>query len=428
MSKFLSILVASCFISGVSLAESDLQKVLVVYKDNSVRGLQTLSNQNRNQLLRQVTAENEAKLFAGRFGVLNKGESLWILNSTILSVSEAESKRIGTLSFVNQVIPLGRPVQILRSVEFEASNELDLFTYGLIKIGVPQVRAQYVGLEGRGVRVGVIDTGITQRHPDLTDRIVAFRDFINPNNKLAMDDHGHGTHVAGTIAGGSSSGRSIGVAPGADLIVAKGFNSRGNSEDSELLKALQWMVDPDDNPETDDGAHIISNSWNMGVRVGTLEPESEPFCQIIIRLKEFGVLPVFAAGNDGPRENSITPPGACPESLTVGATNSSDGMADFSSRGPVRWKNQTVEKPDVTAPGVGVYSADLGARYRTRSGTSMATPHVAGALAVMKQLYPELGPDELSDLLRESSDSFGRTGYHPGFGLGRIDLLKAVTE
>lgn len=423
----LKVLVSFFVLCSFAQAADSASLYLVVYKEQDAQKVRSLKGQNLNRYLRQQTKAHENFLFSRlRLNVLRKN-SLWILNSTIVGLPTQQAAMLRQASNVSFVLPLGRTYQILPPQNFTSDRDLTQeFTYGLIKIGMPEVRARYVGLEGRGVRVGVIDTGITLNHPDFAGRIIQFRDFVS-KRPLAYDDHGHGTHVAGTVAGSNTSGRLIGVAPGAQLIIAKSFNVRGNTIDADLLLSMQWMADPDENPETDDGAHIVNNSWNTEQKTSDRDPDSDPFCAIIPRLKALNVLPVFAAGNDGPRENTITPPAACPDSLSVGSTDQEDKVSDFSSRGPVKWKSGTVSKPDLSAPGKGVYSADLGGRYRTRSGTSMAAPHVAGALAVLKQARPELSVNQLEALVKASVRDLGTPGYDHHYGHGRLDLMKGLS-
>lgn len=398
---------------------------LIVYKEQNLKKLQSLKGKNLNQYLRNQTRVNERQLFSNSRAQISDKKSLWILNATLIRASSSQAQTFYQFSNVAGILPMGKTIRLSVGNFEPLAKDNSLYTYGLVKIGLPQLRTQYVGLEGRGVRVGVIDTGILLRHPDFENRIIKFRDFVN-SRPLAYDDHGHGTHVAGTVAGSNKSGRWIGVAPGAELIIAKSFNSRGNTVDADLLLSLQWMADPDNNPETDDGAHIVNNSWNTEEPTLKRDPALDPFCAIIPRLKALNVLPVFAAGNDGPRENTLTPPAACPDSLSVGATDQDDRIADFSSRGPVKWVNQMVNKPDLSAPGKGVNSADLGSQYRTRSGTSMASPHVAGALAIFKQLRPDLNASQLESLIKLSVQDLGPTGFDYQYGFGRLDLMKGI--
>lgn len=427
--EFMKFLMAAVFLLSTGVyAQDSTSRYLVIYKEQNPTQLRSLRSLKLQKYLKQQTALNERFLLNSIMSskAVRSKNSLWILNSTIIQLNDQELRSVSESNLVRKVFKLGRRAQIVQSQsDFSILNTKD-FTYGLIKILVPEVRTRYVGLDGRGIKVGIIDTGLDETHPDMKGRMIAFRDFINPGNKSPIDDNGHGTHVAGTIAGGSSSGRSIGVAPGAELVIAKGFNSRGNSEDAQLLLALQWMADPDGNTETKDHVDIVSNSWNAYGELKKLTPESDPFCAVLNRLRAMDVIPVFAAGNDGPRADTIIVPGACPDSLTVGATDSRDSVASFSSRGPVNWKNQVVQKPDLSAPGAGILSAESGGGYSTKSGTSMATPHVAGALAVLMQNLDAANRPTAESKLKKSVNDLGQTGFDYGYGLGRINLLQAM--
>src|SRR5690606_11996836 len=126
--------------------------------------------------------------------------------------------------------------------------------WGLKHIGIEKLRKEFPTITGKNIRVGIIDTGIQSRHPELKDKLEVFKDFIN-RMELPYDDHGHGTHVAGTIAGNE-----VGLAPGSRLIVAKGLAGDGSATDADLLSAMQWMFDPDGDPKTPDQPQVVSNS------------------------------------------------------------------------------------------------------------------------------------------------------------------------
>jgi len=275
--------------------------------------------------------------------------------------------------------------------------------WGLARIGLPKIRAEFPHLDGTGVRVGILDTGIQSRHPELGNTAgVVFRDFVN-NLPLPYDDHGHGTHVAGTIAGART-----GLAPKAALVVGKIFTAGGAGTDSAILKGMQWIFDPDGNPETNDFPRLVSNSWG-----GDLDTEGvidvadlAPYHHAIEAWIQGGIMPVFAAGNSGRAPNGF--PGGLPEALAVGAYDAQDQIAEFSSRGPNLWRVGqwvvTVLKPDISAPGVKITSAFPGNKYATWSGTSMATPHVAGAIALAVQASPKLNYAQMKALLLRTAE------------------------
>jgi serine protease AprX len=346
--------------------------------------------------------------------VLKSSRTLWIANSSLASLTAKEKETLLLDKRVRAVMKAGR------------KGQLTNYTYGLKRIKIPELRAKFFGLDGAFVRLGVIDTGVDARHPDLFGRIVAYKDYIDARITSPRDDHGHGTHVAGTMAGAVSATQSIGVAPRAELLVAKTFDSNGSSKDSNMLLAIQWLADPDQDPATNDFPRAINSSWNVDGDITKIDYAAEPFCIAITKLKSMGVASVVAAGNDGPRKSSIKIPGACPDAITVAATDDRDAITDFSSRGPAVWANDTVAKPDIAAPGKGVNSADRGGGYRTRSGTSMASPHVAGFLGLYFQREPGKSVDEAVSNLRTTATDLGPAGTDASSGAGLLNTLKSI--
>ncbi|MCB0404605.1 MAG: S8 family serine peptidase [Bdellovibrionales bacterium] len=306
------------------------------------------------------------------------------------------------------------------------TSEVPQTPWGLKAIGLDKIREQYPQLDGSGVRVGILDTGIQSRHPEFLRGnrhvSVVFKDFLNPL-VFPYDDHGHGTHVAGTIAGVN-----VGIAPSASLIVGKVFTAGGSGSDSSLLEAMQWAYDPDGDPETPDFPQLVSNSWGAGISSpGPVAIEQfAPYRRAVQAWIHGGIFPVFAAGNSGGVPNGI--PGGLPESLAVGAVQSDGALADFSSRGPNLWNMGTwvlsLMKPDVSAPGVEVTSAFPGNEYATWSGTSMATPHVSGLLTLMLQANPRLTFAKAKAILLATSQKKLDLGY----GYGIVDGYEAVRQ
>ncbi|NUR97309.1 MAG: S8 family peptidase, partial [Kribbellaceae bacterium] len=286
------------------------------------------------------------------------------------------------------------------------------------QIGAPDVWQG--GNTGQGVDVAVLDTGIDAAHPDFGGRIVASQSFV-PGEDVT-DRNGHGTHVASTIAGtgAASGGKEQGVAPGAGLHIGKVLGDDGSGQDSWILAGMEWAA-------RDQHAKVISMSLGSGPTDG-----SDPMSQAVNTLSaETGALFVIAAGNSGPDPYSVSAPGAADAALTVGAVDGNDRLAPFSSRGP-RLGDSGL-KPDLTAPGVDVlaarsqYSPEGEGSYIAMSGTSMATPHVAGAAALLAHEHPDWTGRQLKDALVSSTKT--TTQYSPyAAGTGRLDVAAAVRD
>ncbi|MFD1146320.1 S8 family serine peptidase [Saccharothrix hoggarensis] len=281
------------------------------------------------------------------------------------------------------------------------------------QIGAPA--AWQAGHTGKGVKVAVLDTGVDGAHPDLVGREVAERNFTEDPD--TTDEVGHGTHVAATVA--SSGPKYRGVAPDAQILDGKVCVVNGCAE-SWILDGMQWAADQ--------GADVVNLSLG-----GTDRPGLDPLEQAVNTLSEStGTLFVIAAGNSG-RPGSVGSPGSADAALTVGAVNRDDSIAPFSSRGP-RVGDGAV-KPDVTAPGVGIVAAKssagrigdpVGDAHVSISGTSMATPHVAGAAALLVQQHPEwTGAQVKATLMASAKINPALTAFDQG--AGRVDLGKAIT-
>lgn len=288
------------------------------------------------------------------------------------------------------------------------------------QIGAPTAWA--AGYTGKGVKIAVLDTGVDTTHPDLKNQVIESKNFTTAAD--ATDHFGHGTHVASIAAGtgAESGGKYKGVAPDAEILNGKVLDDSGSGDDSGILAGMEWAAQ--------EGADIVNLSLG-----GYDTPEVDPLEAEVNKLStEKGILFAIAAGNDGPQ--SIGSPGSADDALTVGAVDKSDKLADFSSTGP-RTGDGAI-KPDVTAPGVDITAAaakgsvidqEVGENpdgYLTISGTSMATPHVAGAAAILKQEHPDWGYAELKGALTGSAKGGDYTPFQQGSG--RIAVDKAIKQ
>ncbi|WP_162907154.1 S8 family peptidase [Allorhizocola rhizosphaerae] len=306
---------------------------------------------------------------------------------------------------------------------------LDGKVEALLDRTVPQIGAPAAwqsGYTGAGVTVAVLDSGIDTTHPDLAGAVVGERDFTGSATG-PRDLLGHGTHVAGIITGDgtASGGRYQGVAPDATLLNAKVLRDDGFGRESWLIAGMEWAVA--------EGARIVSMS--LGASFGT---PADPMAEAVDRLtRQTGTLFVVAAGNSGPGEDTINSPGTADLALTVGAVDGQDAVAGFSSRGPRQ--SRAGIKPDLMAPGVGVVSAlapgsliakrepVVDGHYVALSGTSMATPHVSGAAALLVSQHPDWRAERLKGVLMGSATALDGASVHTQ-GTGRVDVARAVRQ
>ncbi|MEU6577442.1 S8 family serine peptidase [Streptomyces sp. NPDC046805] len=276
------------------------------------------------------------------------------------------------------------------------------------------------GLTGTGVTVAVLDTGADLSHPDLADRVATTRNFTDGGQDPAdvADRNGHGTHVTSTVggSGAASDGRERGVAPGAALAVGKVLGDQASGSESQIIAGMEWAA-------RDVHARIVSMS------LGTTEPSdgTDPMAEALNTLsRETGALFVVAAGNTG-APSSIGSPGAADAALTVGAVDSGDQAASFTSAGP-RYGDNAL-KPDIAAPGVDILAArsqltDGSGYYTSLSGTSMAVPHVTGAAALLAEEHPDWSGARLKDALMSTSKQLDASTYQ--LGAGRVSVPDAV--
>ena len=271
-------------------------------------------------------------------------------------------------------------------------------------------------LNGEGITIAIIDTGVDYTHPSLGGcfgegcRVAGGYDFVN-NDEDPMDDQGHGTHCAATAAG---KGVLNGVAPDATVYAYKVLNEHGSGSSSNIIASIERAVDPNQDGDFSDHLDIISLSLGGGGN-----PDG-PMSQSIDNAVNLGVVAVIAAGNSGPFPESIGSPGTARNAITVGAIDKNNNIAEFSSRGPVLWDGNYIIKPDIVAPGVDICAAQYDEWYEGNrecdpelerhiaiSGTSMATPHVAGMAALIMQANPNLNAKDIKSVIKTSAEDLG---------------------
>lgn len=364
--------------------------------------------------------------------------------------------------FANSPVPILEPeIGFTPLYDFPTAG----IEWNISRLGTPAVW-EY-GFTGQGVVIGGQDTGYEWRHPALTDKYRgwngteanhdynwhdAIREPLHddlPDNPCGYaslepcDDYGHGTHTMGTIVGDDTLGNQIGMAPGAKWIGCRNMD-RGLGKPSTYLECFEWFVAPystgGDSFSGDPvmAPHIINNSWGCPPSEGCYDPEVLE--TVVNNVRAAGILIVSSAGNSGGNGcETISTPTAIYESVfTVGATDGGDGLAAFSSRGPVIVDGSSRLKPNVSAPGISIRSSFLNGTYGYSNGTSMASPHVAGLAALIISARPDLAGkvDELEDIIQKSAFPKifpGECGGFPGseipnpfYGWGRVDAFSAL--
>lgn len=280
-----------------------------------------------------------------------------------------------------------------------------------------------LGFRGQGIVVANMDTGVDRYHPDLASQWRGgTNSWYDPNGQHStpIDLSGHGTWTMGALVGRDAGGTSIGVAPQAQWIAVKIFNDQGSATVSGIHAGFQWLLDPDGNPGTPDTPHVVSNSWTL------ISPGCDLEFQLDLRsLRAVGVVPVFAAGNFGPGGATSASPANNPEAFAVGATDNADLIYAYSSRGPSACGETQTVFPEVVAPGVNVHTSDPGGGYYDATGTSLAAPHAAGALALLLSAFPNLTAADQQAALINGARDLGPGGADNDFGYGRLDALAA---
>ena len=352
--------------------------------------------------------ENISKITGGDLAFKNifSREFIDVFNGiSIRKVSEELIDRIKDLPYVKEIYP-----------NYKISVNLDESIPMINADDVWNIKNTYgESITGKGITIAILDSGVDYTHPDLKDNYISegSYDFVN-NDIYSLDDFGHGTHCAGIACGtGIASGfQYVGVAPDAKFYSLKILNETGGGNLENYTLAMEAAVNL--------GVDIVSLSF------GTKSPgdPEDPFCEIANDLVDAGIIVVTAAGNLGDGPGTITSPGCAINSICVGSINKDKQIATTSSRGPVYLDGQDIIKPDILAPGVRIRSTAKSGGYTTMSGTSMATPHIAGAVALILQSNPKFTPNKIKAVLKDTSEDLGYDENTQGSGL--IDVLNAI--
>jgi len=330
-------------------------------------------------------------------------EYVTALNAIALTSRRWLIERIKHLQSVREVFP-----DVKVSTMDTESNQI---------IGADRVQTD-LGYTGAGIVVAIIDTGVNYLHPDLGGgfgpgfKVIGGYDFEN-NDSDPMDDNWHGTHVAGIAAGEGDTVR--GVAPGAMIRAYKVLDENGSGDISNVIAGIERAMDPDEDARTDDAVDVINMS------LGAVGNPDDAASQAVDNAVAAGIVVVVAAGNSA-NYQTINSPGTARCAITVGASDAEDHIATFSSRGP---NASTLGiKPDVVAPGVLINAPWIGGGYARRSGTSMATPQVVGAAALLLEAHPDWTPELVKQALMQHAVDLGEDVWTQGSG--RIDVLASI--
>jgi subtilisin family serine protease len=411
----------------------------------------TLAERNRRVILALQEAATETQPEVVWFledlksqGLVKSYHMFWIANLFRVEATRAGIEAIASRQDL-ETLYYDFQIETIEPVKADPPNATESVEIGLERINAPAAWAQ--GWTGAGRTVMNIDTGVDGTHPALADR---FRGDVNGNGTyeeswfdpydthwpFPQDGASHGTHTMGTMCGRSPAGDTIGVAIDAQWIAAAAIDRGGGIPRTvaDAILSFEWAVDPDGDPNTQDNPDACGNSWGLVTSHG-YPPCDQTFWTVIDNLEAAGTVVIFSAGNEGtaglrrPADRGTTPYNC----FAVGAVDGANPdlpIASFSSRGPSNCgpNGETVIKPEVVAPGVNVRSSVPGGSYTTMSGTSMASPHVTGAVAVMRGVNPDLDVDSIKEILINTAHDLpfsNPNGEDNTYGNGIIDLYEA---
>lgn len=451
--------------------------LVVLREQSTVNEAKTLQNKAaKGQFVYQklkTTAERTQKNI--RAILQNEGvyyKSFVIVNSIY---TQGDLALVSRLAQLNEVQSIQSNPQIhleVPEVSRDGVNSRDLIEWGIERINADDVWA--MGYTGQNVVVGGADTGVAWEHTTIQSKYRGWNagtpdhnynwhdgihvisplhndSIISPDNNpcglesiVPCDDNNHGTHTVGTMVGDDGEGNQIGVAPGSSWVACRNME-RGWGSPASYIECFEWFLAPTDlageNPDPAMAPHVINNSWSCPEVEGCNATNWGTMETVVNNLKAAGIVVVVSAGNSGSSCGSVSTPAAMFEaSFTVGATQPSDTIAGFSSRGVVTVDNSFRLKPNVAAPGVSVRSAVRNGGFATWNGTSMAGPHVAGLVALIISANPALAGqvDIIEDIIESSAlpilsdqdcgEISGMSVPNAVYGYGRVDALAAVEQ
>jgi len=443
-----------------SLQGNDELKVLVVLRDQAdiasiheelrgSRATRQLRHETVLRALQDAAARSQGALVdhlsdRQRDGGIRGFTPHWLVNAVVVVGTVDAIRDLALRDDVEVIEPDLKPelIEPIRSekVTLPGGSRGIGIAPGVVAVGARRVWNE-LGIDGTGVIVGIMDTGVDGNHPALSAR---WRGLFAPASEcwldnsgqgspsFPIDNSGHGTHVMGTVTG-QAPDDTIGVAPGALWIAANSIDQGVSSEfDNDVIESLEFFADPDGDPyTTDDVPCVVQNSW------GTYEPLGYPDCfsywwTAMDNCEAAGVVLTWSAGNEGPDPASLRSPADRADSpynaFSVGSTQYYEpyNISDFSSRGPSNCGGEFAMKPEICAPGSNIYSSWPGGGYTNLSGTSMAGPHIAGVVALMCAANPDLDHETIKQVMMETAIDKGTVGEDNTYGHGFVDAYEAV--
>ncbi|MEM9103610.1 MAG: S8 family serine peptidase [Pseudomonadota bacterium] len=403
--KVLSLTSATVLFASLAHAD-DMKKFTITQPDAFIAPMAIVNETIESKDLRSArlaaieSVNGSIASVASAFGVKVNAQLKTLGAISFAEMSEAQANDLRQLGYV--VESAEQEYYLVDQVHepFEGVIVEKDFDYSIqaLPYGITTVRADetWADADGSGVRLCVIDTGMDLDHPDLASNYTTGIRTIGSGGP--GDQNGHGTHVAGTAAGNLNGNDITGVAPNADIYVSAVFEGRSTTTQA-ILEGLDWCVQQN--------AQVANMSYGGGSSTSSTESAYNA-------AYNSGLVMVAATGNSG--TSSLSYPARYSSTIAVGGTDSSDRLYSGSQRGP---------EIDITAPAVGVVSARNGGGTVALTGTSMATPHVAGAAAVLLSADPSLSIEEVRSTLRNSSVDLGASGFDTSFGAGRLDVRAA---
>lgn len=420
----------------INASPEQLVSCIVIMKEKDLyQEIENYSIKERIRIYRYIAETSQAPLIewlSGKPGAI-VNQCFWIMNCISIEAMPEIILEIARRDDVAWISHNGE-VRIIAQPDNTITPQSRAFIWNIQRVMADSCWVN--GFTGQNIIIGETDTGVDFNHPALQGKWTGYW-FVAPGlpqQPTPYDDHGHGTHCMGTILGGDGLGpmpdsMDVGVAPGAKFVAAKVLNSGGSGSYQQCLAGLQFMADLKDSVDI----KAVSNSWGGSNAADTF------FYPVMRRYKSIGILPVFANGNSGPNANTVLCPGSYSNTLGVGATTPADTAASFSSRGPApdqapfndptTWfrSDWNLIKPQISAPGTQIRSCLPNNSWGSWQGTSMATPHVAGAVAVLCGKNPTLTPTQMYNILLDNVDRLtGVTYPNNTYGWGRLNVWKAL--